>query len=494
MPFRVYTATDLRAMDRHTIEFVGIPSPVLMELAGRAVAEELLAEWSEACAEGVLIVAGRGNNGGDAWVLARLLHQRKVAVEVVALPGERTEDCALNERIAHRIGVPCRESFPASAPGLIVDGIFGTGIRGDVRGLAREWIAHINRSATPVVSIDLPSGLCGDTGKIFGEAVCAAMTIAVGYAKTGLFGATSSESVGRIRVVNIGLVGPQEPAAEVVCGKWVEERMPVRSAGGHKGQSGHLVVIAGSQEHAGAAVLCCNAAVALGCGMVSLAIHPAAKERLGALAPEVMVEFLEDPRALDWKRFSAAAVGPGFGTNSTQKACLKDLFLEADLPAVFDADGLTSLGEAPKPSPHPRCLTPHPGEAARLLGCTPAEIQADRWGAIRRLSEVAPCLLKGRYSLIAKQGCPTRINLTGTAALSTAGSGDVLTGMVGALLAQGVEPHDALTSAAFLHGWVATRSGRSRLAASELVQRLGEAIDSVGECSTPLPTRSLIGP
>jgi NAD(P)H-hydrate epimerase len=255
-----------------------------------------------------------------------------------------------------------------------------------------------------------------------------------------------------------------------------------------------LVVIAGSLEKAGAAVLCSNAAVAMGCGLVTLVIHPEAVNRLEGLGPEVMVECSSDPTSLDWSRFDAAAVGPGFGLDSEQQHRLNTLFQTLPLPAVFDADGLTALGEQPVPSSFTRCITPHPGEAARLLGTCSTEIQKNRWSAIEKLSAIAPCLLKGRYSLIASPGTRVRVNMTGNSALSTAGSGDVLTGMVGALLAQGLNSADSLTSAAYLHGWVAQQSGRSRLSASELVGHLGPALDTVGQSAKPLSAKSVIGP
>jgi hydroxyethylthiazole kinase-like uncharacterized protein yjeF len=253
-------------------------------------------------------------------------------------------------------------------------------------------------------------------------------------------------------------------------------------------------VVAGSREKAGAAVLCSNAAVATGCGLVTLVIHPEASDRLEGLAPEVMVEFEASPEKLDWSRFTAAAVGPGFGLDADRRSCLRTLFEELPLPALFDADGLTALGELPVASVHPRCITPHPGEAARLLGSSTEEIQRDRWTAIQKLRSIAPCLLKGRYSLIADLEGRVRVNMPGNSALSTAGSGDVLTGIAAALLAQGLAPLDTLTSAAYLHGWTAQRSGRSRLTASELIALLGPAMDAVGSSGKPLSAKSVIGP
>jgi len=494
MPFPVSTSSEVRALDAHSIETIGIASTALMELAGRAVASEILSRFESSARRGVLVLAGRGNNGGDGYVIARMLHARRLPVEVVGLEGELSPDCALNRRAAEAAGVPIRSELGEIGAGLIVDALLGTGVKSALRGPVLDWVDTVNATSTPVLAVDLPTGLCGDTGRVLGKAIRATTTVCIGRAKLGCFLEPGADLAGEVILADIGLMGDVAPTAEIVCGAWVAERLPRRGASSHKNSHGHLGVIAGSREKAGAAVLACNAALAAGCGLVSLLIHPDAVDRLGQLGPEIMIQPVDALTSADLSPFSALAVGPGFGTDPLAQEALRFLWENADCPAVFDADGLTALAGTFSTSTHPRCITPHPGEAARLLGSDASSIQADRIEAIRTLSAVAPALLKGRHSLISDAEGPIRINRTGNAALATAGSGDVLTGIVGAMLAQGVQPKDALTMSAFLHGWAAERVGRTHLAAGELNQVLGEAMATVGERKDVLSARSLLGP
>jgi hydroxyethylthiazole kinase-like uncharacterized protein yjeF len=500
MPFPVSTSSEVRVLDLHTIEQVGVSSLALMELAGRALATELLDRFEPEIAQGIVIFAGRGNNGGDGYVMARMLHARGFPVQVVGLGGALSPDCAVNRKAARKSGVPIREDLPgadwiADRAGVVVDALLGTGLNAELRSTVSEWVLAINAAKRPVLAVDLPTGLCGDTGRVWGAAVRATNTVCIGRAKVGCYLEPGADFAGLVTLVNIGLIGDVPPTAEIVCGAWVAERIPQRTAGSHKNQHGHLGVIAGSVECAGAAILTCNAAVASGCGLVTLLIHPSALERLGQLAPEVMVQPISDPAHADLSAFTGLAVGPGFGTDPDQKESLRAVWQQATQPAVFDADALTALEGHLLPSPNPRCLTPHPGEAARLLGKSSADIQADRLGAVRALAAVAPTLLKGRNTLIAQADSgPVRINPTGNSALATAGSGDVLTGIVGALLAQKVAPFEALTMAAFLHGWAAECLARPHFAAGELNDVLGQAMLSLSDAGPVLPARSVIGP
>jgi NAD(P)H-hydrate epimerase len=404
----------------------------------------------------------------------------------------------VNRQAALRVGVCVQNDLPElswirAEIGLVVDALLGTGLKSDLRSPLSTWVDAVNTLELPVVAVDLPTGLCGDTGRVHGTAIQADITVCIGRAKLGCFLEPGADFAGEVVLANIGLLGNVDPSAEIVCGGWVAEHLPKRSKSSHKNSHGHLGVIAGSLERAGAAVLTCNAALAAGCGLVTLIIHPDAVPRLGQLGPEIMVLPSEDLAHADLTELSALAVGPGVGTDDASRASLLALWKSAEKPAVFDADGLTALEGHFEQSLFSRCITPHPGEASRLLGRTSGDVQSDRLGVVRALAKIAPTLLKGRNTLISNGGAaPVRINPTGTSALATAGTGDVLTGMVGAFLAQGIAPFEALTMAAFLHGYAAERVARSHFAAGELNLVLGEAMANVADRDPVLSARSLV--
>jgi NAD(P)H-hydrate epimerase len=298
--------------------------------------------------------------------------------------------------------------------------------------------------------------------------------------------------VGELVVADIGLVDDGgDPVATLVDGAWVGARLPQRDAASHKGSHGHLGVVAGSVEKAGAAVLVCNAAIRSGCGLVTLVIHPDAAPRLSNLRDEIMVQPCGRIEPKDLAPFDAIAVGPGFGVGEEPTQDLMRLWHEVPAPGIFDADALTALATDPKPSLHPRCISPHPGEAARLLGQQTADVQADRFSAVRSLSQWGPALLKGRHTLVC--GETLTINRTGTPALATAGSGDVLTGVVGALLAQGLSPNDALVCAAFVHGLAGELAGQPPIVAGDVIEALPEAFRTVGLRLEMVGFRPLLG-
>jgi hydroxyethylthiazole kinase-like uncharacterized protein yjeF len=497
MNHRVASVDQVRAMDAHTIETVGVSSLALMEIAGRAVAAETIRWVRQEGASEVLVFAGPGNNGGDGYVVARHLHLAGVAVQVVAVSGGHSPDCLANREAAVALGIAITETVPevdsdAGRNALVVDALLGTGTRDDLRGEILTRVQQINALQQPVLAVDMPTGVCGETGRVLGDAVDAVCTVTIGRAKPGAFGTPGGERVGELVVADIGLVDEgQDPAALVVDGAWVGERIPARDAASHKGSHGHLGVIAGSVEKAGAAVLVCNAAIRSGCGLVTLLVHPEAASRLSNLRDEVMVQTSERIEPQDLTAFDAIAAGPGFGVGEEAAKCLMRLWHEVPAPGIFDADALTALASDPKPSNHPRCISPHPGEAARLLGLETAAVQSDRFSAVRALSEWGPALLKGRHTLVC--GETLTINRTGTPALATAGTGDVLTGVVGALLAQGLSPTNALVCGAFVHGLAGELAGQSPIVAGDVISALPEAFRSVGLRLDMVGFRPLLG-
>jgi NAD(P)H-hydrate epimerase len=490
----VSTAAQVRALDERAIQALGIPGPVLMENAGRLAARILLERFPGEANRGVRVLCGRGNNGGDGWVVARHLRLAGVPVRVAALPGARSPDCALNEGIAARMGIGADadwqpgDDLGRGPAGLLVDGLLGTGLAAPLRGEVLAWVERANASGLPVLALDLPTGLCADRGLVLGAGIRARATVTFGRLKAGFFLGQGPDLCGDLVLADIGLA-----AAEHLLPAWqppgaadtgatlriaepadVAAWLPRRAPGAHKGSAGHLAVLAGSEEKAGAAILACNAAIRTGAGLVTLFAPRAVWGRLGALRPEIM---LEDPERLDPGRFEALAVGPGLGQAPAVQDRCRALWREAPVPAVFDADGLNALAGHLGSARFPRILTPHPGEAARLLGGTAATVQVDRLAAVRALGATCTCLLKGRYTLVGG-GVPW-INPTGSAALATAGSGDVLTGIVGALLAGGLDPERAACAAAFVHGLLAERAG-SRIVAGDLIEALPATLGDLG--------------
>ncbi len=497
----VTTAAQARALDAAFVARLGLPSIVLMETASRALADAVRAH--PASAGRVVVVCGPGNNGGDGYGCARWLAGRGVAVAVWSLAPRSSGDAALQRAACAAAGVP--EVDGVGGATLVVDAIFGTGLSRPVSGPADAAIAAIEAANVPVIAADVPSGVCADTGAVLGRAVRAVATVTFGTLKPGLRAGPGASLAGQVTVADLGfgalaagggagarrggaLVvaadpppgagaalaherpavgsrGPEGAAARLAAiGAEVERsdvagRWPARGLADHKGRSGHLVVIAGSVAMAGAAVLVCRGALAAGVGLVTLVAPGGALPRLAALPPEVMVRALDDGATLSslpdaaLAGATALAVGPGLGGGGPVSPALADrlraLWSTAPVPLVYDADALPCAGA---PGPGPRVLTPHPGEAARLLGCPIAEVEADRFAAVAALSARGTALLKGRFTLIAGAGAPILVNPTGAPVLATGGAGDVLTGVIGALLARGVGATEAAVLAAWVHG------------------------------------------
>ena len=472
-------AEAMRALDRHTIETLGIPGELLMESAGRAVAQAVL----ERGARSVLVVCGAGNNGGDGLVAAR--HLRALGVDVrVQLVGEPRGAAAAQLARARAFGVP----LAGGDAELVVDAIFGTGLDREVTGAPAAAIRRINEAGRPVLAVDLPSGLDADTGQVLGVAVRAAETLTLGLPKPGLALEPGRSLAGRIRVARIGIADAApgvSPTAELWTRAEAAARLPARPGDGHKGSFGHVLVVAGSEGKTGAAALAARGALRGGAGLVTIACPAGLNDILEVKCTEAMTAPVADtPQrafasaaedailALAHER-DVVALGPGVGRAPETEALVRALCKRLEKPLVLDADGLNAFAGNPGEL-RAAVLTPHPGEAARLLGVATAEVQRDRLGAARRLAELtgAVVLLKGAATVIAQAGAPPLVNPTGGPELATGGTGDVLTGLVAAHLAQGLAPREAAALAAFVHG----AAGRPGVVAEELADRLPEAV------------------
>jgi len=461
----VSTAAEVRELDRQVIEVLGVPGVCLMETASRAVAVAVAEHHAGAARAGVVVVCGPGNNGGDGYGMARWLHSWGFPVSLWSLGSASRGDAAAMRSACERLGLP--EVTGLDGAGLIVDAVFGTGLDREVGGRYREVLLAMDAHPAPVVAVDIPSGLHADTGAVLGVAVRAVRTVTFGRLKLGMCGEPGADHCGAVSVADIGLgCAEVPPSAEIPHPNDLLPHWPRREPGDHKKLSGHLLVLAGSLTMAGPAVLACRGALATGVGSITLCVPELALPRLTQLPPEVMVvtsgegslfEPLDDNVFVDR---TAAVVGPGLagGVGDLRPAVaafLRRAWQRLDYPLVYDADAVTC---AEGPARGDRVLTPHPGEAGRILGRSADDVQADRFGAARQLaSQGSTAVLKGRNTVVAHPGERLSINPTGNAILASAGSGDVLAGVVGALLARGVPGYQAARLGAWVHGRAADR-------------------------------------
>lgn len=488
----VLTAAEMRAADAAVAGALGVPTLRLMETAGRGVAAIVRRELGGAAGR-VTIVCGGGSNGGDGFVAARQLALAGLSVRVLlAAPKQRIQGDAASALAAlEQLGSVAVEDGstwtdvamwrarlgdvdpPADAVvDAIVDAIFGTGFRGPVRDVAAAALTAMNAAGGRKIAVDIPSGLDADSGRAAGVVFRADLTATMGARKLGLV-VDSSAPVGRIEIVDLGAPVDARIAPSARCrlldAPGIAARIPRRSADAHKGSSGHLLVVAGSAGKTGAAFLVGTAALRSGAGLVTIASTAAGQIALDAKAIELMTARYTDGedavpapalaalQALAG-RAQAVALGPGIPTDAGMQAVVHDLAARLPAPMVIDADALNALGTAaPKilsRAAAPRILTPHPGEMGRLLGISIAEVQADRLVHARALAAAtgAIVVLKGARTIVAAPDGQAFINPIACSALATAGSGDVLTGVIGALLARRVDPLAAAQVAVYLHG------------------------------------------
>jgi NAD(P)H-hydrate epimerase len=501
---RILTGDQMRAADRHAIERLGIPGILLMEQAGRAVADALLEDRPDAGRTGVAILCGRGNNGGDGFVIARRLRERGIEAAVVAFAaaGELRGDAATAHETAVESGVRVVEAIDRAAwdrerdrvlsRGIVVDAMLGTGVSGGARGLVADVIADLARTRAFVVSVDLPSGVDANAGEVAGPAVRADVTYTLCRPKLALLLEPAASLAGRWRVLDIGIPEEAVEAAgsnlEWLDAAAVAPLLPARPKDAHKGRFGHLLVVAGSRGKSGAAVLCARGALRAGAGLVTVATSRDAQPLVAVQQAEVMTEIAASAavalRSLASR--DALAIGPGLGTSAAARALVTTMLAKRRVPAVADADALNVFeGRRLRAGKLPLVITPHPGEAARLLGTTTPAVQADRLGSARRLADAtgAVVVLKGHHTVVAEPGGAAAFNSTGNPGMATAGMGDVLTGIVGAFLARGIPARDAARLAAYVHGDAGDRAAASRgqegLIATDAVGALPAALSAL---------------
>jgi len=500
------TADVMREMDRVAIEEYGVPGAVLMENAGAGTARAIMGRWPRASR--VAVIAGGGNNGGDGFVIARHLINSGVEAVTFLLSdrGKISGDARINLEILSRmhsviLEVKSEEDLSLLREALhgydlVVDAMLGTGLSRELKEVYRSCVEIINSSDVPVCSVDIPSGLSSDTGRPLGDAVRADLTCTYGLVKVGQVVYPGAAYVGDLMLVDIGMpvdvIEKLGGSDRLLMAEGVRRWFAPRDPQAHKGDFGHLLVVAASPGKTGAAAMCAEAAVRSGAGLVTAAVPESLNAVLESKLTEAMTLPARDEKGFleagAWEdiepvleRATALAVGPGLGTRECTRKLFFKLLSEAGAPMVIDADGLNLLVSdvgAVKSSGAEAVLTPHPGEMARLLNISSGQVQQDRISAARRLAEAsgAVVVLKGSRSIIVSPEGTLAVNPTGNPGMAGGGAGDVLTGIIGSLLARGFEAFDAACAGTWIHGRAGDMAvetyGETALKATDLIDAL----------------------
>ncbi|WP_043767656.1 bifunctional ADP-dependent NAD(P)H-hydrate dehydratase/NAD(P)H-hydrate epimerase [Algiphilus aromaticivorans] len=494
-----YAAADVRELDRRAIEDHGIPGYTLMQRAAQAAWRQARRAWG--LPDRLVVFCGPGNNGGDGYEIACLAAADGVSVDLRELPGERRGDAAtaraawqacgaISDDVAAPVAPPQRSGEGAYDESVwIVDALLGTGLSRAPEGQAAEAIAIINAARVDgarVLAVDTPSGRNADTGAAPGAAVAADLTVTFIGDKVGLHTSGGAAASGIVRCEPLGVPAAVyegiAPRARRLDAASLRGYFPPRGRDAHKNRFGHVLIVGGAPGYAGAALLAGRAALRSGAGLVSVATHPEHAAALCAAQPELMLRSVEGPEDLAplLERATVLALGPGLGTDGWGRSLFNALRDNA-LPRVLDADALNLLAEMPTAVPG-AVLTPHPGEAARLLETSNTEIEADRIKTVRALAERydATVVLKGAGSLIDDGSQPPWLCTDGNPGMACGGSGDVLTGVVAACLAQGLAPVDAAAAAVAAHahaGDLAAAGGERGMVPGDLIDRLRAAVN-----------------
>lgn len=500
---KILTAAEMGEVDRLSSERAGVPSLQLMENAGRHVAEALLREFPQARGARISILCGKGNNGGDGFVAARYLRQHGIepTVALFAEPAELAGDARVNYEAWKQAGGTVEILASASDwhkhcarlldCDILVDGLLGTGLAGPVRGLYAEVIAAINahHDRYRVVAVDIPSGLPSDSGEALGEAVWADLTVTFTTPKIGQIFPPNCERVGKLVVASIGSPPELYEANPKLFLNLITTRQfahfPFRRArGAHKGDFGHVLVVAGSRGKTGAAAMAGLAALRAGAGLVTVATAESILPIVASMVAEIMTEPLAETevgsvssRNLDYGRFArlledktVLAMGPGLSTHPETVQFVRNVVRQFDLPMLLDADAVNALvgqlevlrERGARPEASRLVLTPHPGEMARLLGVTSAEVQRDRIKVARSFAGEYNVfvVLKGYRTLVATPDGQVYVNPTGNPGMASGGTGDVLTGLLAGLMAQSGDAPlaDVLSLGVYLHGRAGDRA------------------------------------
>jgi NAD(P)H-hydrate epimerase len=505
---KIVTSEQMRNIDRRAIREWGIPGVVLMENAAAAVMAEMDRFFGGLAGLKVGIVCGKGNNGGDGLALARRLSIRGVPVRVALLApvSAVSGEARTHLDILRKTDVELAPNASAGAVAdiiewsdIIVDAILGVGLSSPLAGKFRQVVETINAASSPVVAVDIPTGINADTGEVMGAAIRADLTVTMALIKRGLILFPGAAYAGAVRVVDIGIphevVEKESISLSLLGREFVWGMVRRRASDAHKGDFGHAMIIAGSVGKAGAAAMAAKAALRAGAGLVTVAtpgsivpvIQQHAAEAMCIPAGESIDGTIgmgaEDELVKASDRMTAVAIGPGLTTHPETVQAVRSIVQRLTVPMVIDADAVNALAGSPailKRAKAPVIITPHPGEMARLLGTSPDEVQKDRVGIAGKFAEKhgVTLVLKGAGTIVADPNGETFINATGNPGMATAGTGDVLTGMIAGLLAQGYPATQAACLGVYLHGLAGDLAAKDK---TEMAMIAGDVIEKIPE-------------
>ena len=521
---KVVTAAEMQAIDQRAIKEFSIPGLILMENAGTEVVRAMYSRYGDLSGRRILILSGKGNNGGDGFCIARHLAGRECQVSCILFASsfDLSKDAKTNQEIVRKLGVPFIEITAREDLGqlkdqldradIVVDALFGTGLKSELSGLFPDVIRTVNTSGKKVVAVDVPSGLDASVGKILAECINADMTVTFGLPKIGQIISPNRERVGHLVVANIGfprsLLEDDNLKVSLLDDSMVGSFFSPRPFDSHKGRYGHALVIAGSLGKAGAAMLCTKAILRAGAGLVTLAAPKSLDSIFEGQLIEPMTIPLEETgeitiseKALPMiyqaaKGKKVVALGPGLTTHHSTKLMVEDLVKNLEVPMVVDADGINAIKLSNLEfSSAPILVTPHTGEMARLLELSVKDIQENRLEAVQKTAKVyrTHILLKGDRTLISDPEGHTFINPTGNPGMATAGAGDVLTGLIAGFIAQGLSLTQSACAGMYLHGLAgdlaARELGELSLTAGDILEQVPKAINKVlkgtNRCTPP---------
>jgi len=498
---KILTADQMRHIDRRATELFGVPSIVLMENAALAVVDAIFERYAEV--ERVALFCGTGANGGDGFAVARHLENRGV-VPIVILVGERASvqgDADTNLVICGRLGLPLYSVLAAedvetalahaADSDLIVDAIFGTGLNRAPTGMHADLIRGLSDLRIPVLAVDLPSGANASSHEPFDPCVQAEVTVTFAAPKICHVFEPASLYCGEVIVADISIpekaIEDEGVTLALISPKDVLPLVEPRPAASHKGTYGHVAIIAGSPGRSGAAVLCARGAIRTGAGLVTVRTDPDTAKLVHTGSIESMTDSTSELREF-LRNKNAALVGPGLPDDEAAYAETRAIVDTIELPLLIDASGLNAFASRPaelNPRHLPRVITPHPGELARILGTDAKSINGDRISAAREAARVTQCVvvLKGHQTLVAEPDGHVFVNPTGNPGMASGGMGDVLAGIIAALLARGIDPLDAACAGVYLHGLAGDilkeEMGDSGLVAMDLAERVPHAVQRV---------------